>query len=284
MDHGAAGPHRDPLDERLDEGLGLGEFAGAQELAHLLGEPGDDLGAVQELPPFAEHSAGLVGGVFELFLALLVLADAVAGVVDREVGHLQQVPDPVEAVLDFGQLPLDRLQLGALLVGHAVHLLVDQLDQVADIAPGQHVLAELVDDQLLEPFGAQSGRLAGLGALLDLGLADVVAVLAALGFGRGQRLAAGFATHEPREQVAAGDPPGVSAGRPARLHHPPDALELGARDDRGERVLDPDRRGAVLGVETPDEGAGVGLVGQQPVHGGLEPGLAVGRGNAVRIE
>ncbi|MCY4618765.1 MAG: hypothetical protein OXD50_09485 [Chloroflexi bacterium] len=55
-------------------------------------------------------------------------------------------------------------------------------------------------------------------------------------------------------------------------------------DDGGEGVLDPDRRGAVLGVEAPDEGAGVGLVGEQAVHGGLEPGLAVGRVNALGVE
>ncbi|MCY4617273.1 MAG: hypothetical protein OXD50_01780 [Chloroflexi bacterium] len=68
------------------------------------------------------------------------------------------------------------------------------------------------------------------------------------------------------------------------MHQLPDPLELGARDDGGEGVLDPHRRGAVLGVEAPDEGAGVGLVGEQAVHGGLEPGLAVGRRNAVGVE
>ena len=34
----------------------------------------------------------------------------------------------------------------------------------------------------------------------------------------------------------------------------------------------------------PDQGAGVGLVAQEPVHGRLEPGLAGGRGDAVVVE
>jgi hypothetical protein len=166
-------------------------------------------------------------------------------------------------------------------VGDAVHLFVDEFDEFADVALGQDVFAELVDDQLLELMGRQPGRLAGLGALFDLRLADVIAVLAALGLGRGQRLAAGLAADQAREQVAAGGALGVGALGSARLHQPSEPFELAARDDGGEGVRDPDGRGAVLGVESPDEGAGVGLVAEQAVDGGLEPGFAVGHGDAV---
>ena len=44
------------LDKRVDEGLGRGQIAGLEELAHLLGEGGDGLGAVEELTP-SERSA-----------------------------------------------------------------------------------------------------------------------------------------------------------------------------------------------------------------------------------
>ena len=43
-----AGADDDLLGEGQDEGLGLGQFAGLQELAHILCEGGDGVGAVQE--------------------------------------------------------------------------------------------------------------------------------------------------------------------------------------------------------------------------------------------
>ena len=115
-------------------------------------------------------------------------------------------------------------------------------------------------------------------------MADVVAIAAALGLGRRHAHAAGLAADEAREQVGAGDATRVGfLGRP-RLEQPLHALERVARDDRRERVLDPHRIRAVFGIVTPDERAGVGLVAQQPVHGGLEPGLARGRGDAFVVE
>ena len=210
-----------------------------------------------------------------------MFADAVGGVGHLQVGGLDQPPDAVERAVDFHQLMLNRLQLAPLLMGQSVHLLIHHLDQFADVALGQDVAAQLLDDRALEVARVEPGRGAGFRALLDLRLADVVAVAAALGLGRRHAHAAGLAADEAREQVGAGDAPRVGfSGRP-RLEQPLHVLELVASDDRRERVLDPHRLRAVLGVVAPDERAGVGLVAQEPVHGRLEPGLARGRGDAV---
>ncbi|MCY3589387.1 MAG: hypothetical protein OXH40_11980 [Chloroflexi bacterium] len=93
-----------------------------------------------------------------------------------------------------------------------------------------------------------------------------------------------LAANEAREQVGTGDAPRVGFPRRARLEQPLHILELVARDDGREGVLNPHRLNAVLGVVTPDQRAGVCLVAQQPVHGRFEPGLARGRGDAVSVE
>ena len=49
-DGGPAGLDDDLLDEGADEGPGLGQLAGLEELAHLLCEGGDGVGAVQHRP------------------------------------------------------------------------------------------------------------------------------------------------------------------------------------------------------------------------------------------
>ncbi|MCY3587941.1 MAG: hypothetical protein OXH40_04570 [Chloroflexi bacterium] len=213
-----------------------------------------------------------------------MLADAVGGVGHLEVGGLDQAPDAVQRPIHLAQLMLDRLQLAPLPMGQTVHLLIDHLDQLADVALGQNVAAQLLDDRALEVARVEPGRGAGLGALFDLRLADVVAVAAALGLGGRHAHAAGLAAEQPREQVGAGDAPRVGFLRSARLEQPLHVLELVARDDGREGVLDPHRLRTVFGVVTPDQGAGVGLVGQEPVHGRLEPGLARGGGDAVRVE
>ncbi|MCY4618766.1 MAG: hypothetical protein OXD50_09490 [Chloroflexi bacterium] len=165
-------------------------MAGQQEVAHLRSEGGDDIGAVQQLATLGQDVPGLDGGQFELFLALLVLADAITRVGRIEVGVLDDLPDAVQPALDLDQLLFHGFQGSTLFARDAVHLLVEQLDQGADVALGEHVRSQLVDDQLLELLGRQSGTLAGLRTLLDFRLADVVGVLAALGFGGGQRPAA----------------------------------------------------------------------------------------------
>ena len=209
-----------------------------------------------------------------------MFADPVGGIGHLQVGGLDQPPDAVERPVDFTQLMLDRLQLAPLLVGQAVHLLINHLDQLADVALGQDVAAQLLDDRALEVARVESRRGAGLGALLDLRLADVVAVAAALGLGRRHAHAARLAADETGEHIGAGDAPRICfLGRP-RLKQPLHVLELVACHDRREGVLDPHRLRAVFRVVAPDQGAGVGLVGQQPVHGRLEPGLACGRGDA----
>ncbi|MCY4617274.1 MAG: hypothetical protein OXD50_01785 [Chloroflexi bacterium] len=79
-------------------------MAGQQELAHLRREDGDDIGPVQQLATLGQDVPSLDGGNFELFLALLVLADAITRVGGIEVGGLDDLPDPVQAVLDLREL------------------------------------------------------------------------------------------------------------------------------------------------------------------------------------
>ena len=76
-DGGPAGLDHDLLDEGADEGFGLGQLAGLEELAHLGGEGGDGVGAVEELPPLLQQRSRLLCGDLQLLLALPVLADAV---------------------------------------------------------------------------------------------------------------------------------------------------------------------------------------------------------------
>ncbi|MCY3923221.1 MAG: hypothetical protein OXG27_12640, partial [Chloroflexi bacterium] len=110
-----------------------------------------------------------------------MFADPVGGVGHLQVGGLDQAPDAVERPVDLRQLMLDGLQLAPLLVGQTVHLLIDHADQLADVSLGQDVAAQLLDDRAFEVARVEPGRVAGFRALLDLRLADVVAVAAALG-------------------------------------------------------------------------------------------------------
>jgi len=87
-----------------------------------------------------------------------VFTDPVGGVGHLQVGGFDQPPDAVERPVDFRQLMLDRLQLAPLLMGQAVHLLIDHLDQLADVALGQDVLAQLLDDRALEVARVEPGR------------------------------------------------------------------------------------------------------------------------------
>jgi len=89
---------------------------------------------------------------------LLVLADAVGGVGHLQVGGLDQAPDAVERPVDLPQLMLDRLQLAPLLMGQTVHLLIDHPHQLADVALGQDVAAQLLDDRALEVARVEPGR------------------------------------------------------------------------------------------------------------------------------
>ena len=60
--------------------------------------------------------------------------------------------------------------------------------------------------------------------------------------------------------------------------------ELALRDEGGVRFLHAYRGSAVLGTDTPDNGAGVGFVVESGVDGTLEPLLALGAGDALRVE
>ena len=62
-----------------------------------------------------------------------MLLDALGGVGHLDVGSLDDMPYPAEAPAHLGEL-LDGLQLVTLLAGHAVHLFVDQLHEIPDVA------------------------------------------------------------------------------------------------------------------------------------------------------
>ncbi len=268
----------------MDEGPGLGQFAGLEELAHLLGEGGDGVGAVQELTPLGEQPSRLLCGDLQLLLALPVLPDAVGGVGHLDVGGLDDLPDAAQPLLHVLKLLLDGLQPLTLLGGHPVHLLVQQLHQVSDVGLGEDVGPNLIDDELLEALGVEPGGLAGAAAPLEEGVADVVGVLAALGLGCGHGLAAGLAPEQSAEQVGAGGAPGMDSLGSAGPQQPLDAPELPLGDDGGVCVLDAHGRRAVLGGGAPDQGARVGFVEQHVVDGGLEPLLSPGAGHALGVE
>ncbi len=268
----------------MDEGPGLGQLAGLQELAHLLGEGGNGVGAVQELPPLRQQTSRFLCGDLQPLLALPVLLDALRGVGHLDVSGLDYLPDAAQSPLDLLKLLLDGLQPLPLLGSHPVHLFVQQLHQVSDVGLGEDVGPNLIDDELLEALGVEPGGLAGALTPLEQGVADVVAVLAALGLGSGHGLAAGLAPEQAAEQVGAGSPAGVHLLGGAGPQHLLGLPELPLADDGGECVLDPDRRRCVLGLGAPDQSAGVHLVVQHGVDSGLEPLLAVGGGDALGVE
>ncbi|MDE2933853.1 MAG: hypothetical protein OXS47_08290 [Chloroflexota bacterium] len=205
-------------------------------------------------------------------------------VVDLQVGGLDGIPKPVHAPAQLGQLPLDGLELHPLLASHAVHLLVHEPHQFADVALGEDVLAKLLDDESLEVLRVQPRRVAAPPAALDEGLADVIGVAAALGLSRCERPAARLALGQAAEQVGAGRAPGMDLGRRLGLQHPLHSPELLGGDDRGEGVLDPDGAEAVLGGGAPDQGSGVGLVGEHRVDRRLVPTLAPGARDTLVVE
>ncbi|MYB49334.1 MAG: hypothetical protein F4X72_08755 [Dehalococcoidia bacterium] len=109
----------------MDEGFGLGQLAVLEELAHLLCEGGDGIGAVQILPSLGQHRPCLVCGALQAFLAPLQLHDVVRGGGDVYAVALRyEVPDAAQLLLHLLKLRLDALQLLTVLPGRSVHLLV----------------------------------------------------------------------------------------------------------------------------------------------------------------
>ena len=169
-------------------------------------------------------------------------------------------------------------------MGHAVHLLVHQLDQLPDVALGEDVGANLLDHHLLEAAGVEPGGVAGPAAPLHQRLADVVGELAALGVLAAERPPALVALDQAAEQVGTADPAGVGLLRSAGAHLPVDLAELGLGDDGGESLLHPHRLGLVLGFGPPDQSAGVGLVLENDMDAVLGPELAGGVGDALVVQ
>ncbi|MCY3881627.1 MAG: hypothetical protein OXG61_05855 [Chloroflexi bacterium] len=205
-------------------------------------------------------------------------------VVDLKVGGLDGVPQPVHAPAQLGQLPLDGLKLHSLFASHAVHLFVDEPHQCADVALAEDVLAKLLDDESLKVLRVQPWRVATALAPLDEGLAHVVGVPAAFGLSRRERPVARLALGQPAEKVGAGRAAGMDLGWRLGLQHPLHSPELLGGDDRGEGILDTHGAEAVLGGGAPDQGSGVGLVGEHRVDGRLVPALAPGARDALVVE
>ena len=194
------------------------------------------------------------------------------------------MPDAAQLLLHLLKLCVDALQLLTLLASHSVHLLVQQLYQVADVGLREDILPDLVDDEVLEVVGVEPGGLAGSAAALEEGVADVVGVLAALSLGCDHCLAAGLALEQSAEQVGAGDSPGVHLLGGAGAEQLLDLSELLLGDDGRMCVLDAHRGRAVLGADAPDHGSRVCLVVEHGVDRGLEPFLPVDGGDALGVE
>ena len=271
-----AGHDDDLLDEGLDEGPALGQLALVEELAHVLGVGCDGLHVVEDLPALGEDGPRLGRRSLKALLPLPVVLDAGGDVGHVEVGGLHEVVEPVESEPHVVKLRVDGLKPLALLSGHAVHLLVHDLDQGADVALGEDIGANLADDHLLEAAGIEPGSLAGILAALHDRLADVVGELAALGVLSAERPVARLAPDQPAEQVGASHPAGVAPLGRAGAHELADAAEPGLGDDGGERL--------VLGVGAPDQSAHVDLVLEDGVDAGLAPELTPGAGDALAVE
>ncbi len=239
---------------------------------------------VQDFSALSQGRSRLRLRSLKTLLPLPVVAYAGPEVVDLHVGGLHEVVEPVEPAAHVGELRLDGLQPLAVLARHAVHLLVHDLDQGADVGVGEDVGANLADDQLLEAAGCEPGSLAGFLAPLHQGLADVVGELAALGILAAERPLAGLALDQSAEQVGASGPPGMHDLGGAAAQLATDALELGLGYDGGKRLLHPHRVGSVLGVHAPQERPRVRLVDEDLVDAGLAPELSSGAGDAIVVE
>ncbi len=147
------GSDNDCLYERAHERFRLGQLAGCQKLAHLFGERCNDLRLAQHLLAFCQDVPRLRCGDFEQILTLAMCPNTGCGVVEVQVRSLDHVPDAVQSATNFDELLLDRFELLALFACEAVHLLVNHLDQFANIALGQDVLTYLVDDQSFKLAG-----------------------------------------------------------------------------------------------------------------------------------
>ncbi|MDE2934494.1 MAG: hypothetical protein OXS47_11620 [Chloroflexota bacterium] len=213
-----------------------------------------------------------------------MLADAGQDVVDLEVRGLDCVPEPVHPPPDLGQLFLDSLQLQALFVSHAVHLLIHHAHKVANVRLREDVLPQLLDDQALEALRVEARGLTRALPALQEGVADVVGVLASLGLVRRERLPAGLALDQTAEEIGTGGAARVDLRRGLRAQQGGHALELLFRDDGGKGPLDAHGRSAVPGLSAPDQGSCVDLVAEDAVDAGLQPELAPRRGDALVVE
>ena len=194
------------------------------------------------------------------------------------------MPDAAQYALHVLKLFFDGFQSLALLGNNAVHLLVDDLHQGADVAVGEDVGTNLAYYQLLEAAGVKPGGLAGVLAVLHDRLADVVGELAALGVLSAERPVARLALDQSAEEVGAPHPAGVGDLGSAGAHQPVHAAEAGLGDDGGERLLHSHWLVLALVLRAPDQGARVDLVSENEVDAVLGPELSGGAGYALVVE
>ena len=157
---------------------------------------------------WARAALGLLCRTFKPVLSLPEFPDAGLEVIHLHVGGLHQVVEPAQPLAHVAKLRVDGLQPLALLPGHAAHLRLHHLHQVVDAVLGEDVGANPVDHQLLEAAGVECGSLTGVLTDLDVGRADVVGVLAALGEPAGEGRLARLALGQAAEQVGASRPCG----------------------------------------------------------------------------
>ena len=211
----------------------------------------------------------------QLVLAALQGQDAGRQYLDGQLLlGLKGLVEVLQPRVHIGKLAVDGRQPAVDLTGDVVDLLGHQGHQLGDGLLGENPLPDLLDYQVLHLVGIQVAPVAARSrSLAEQAGADVVGELAALGSLGGVGLAADTAAEQTAQEVLAADPSGPSRrGRPLvqpLLH----GIKGLPGNQRGPGTLHPYRllRFFVLALDTPDSGAGVGLVGQEVVDDVLLP-------------
>ncbi len=249
-----------------------------------MSEGRDGLHVIQHHPALGQLRPRFRRRPLQPLLPRPVRLDPLGGVREVQVAGLDHLPHPVQPAAHLRHLRLQSRQLPPLLLGHPGQLCIHEPHEGPEVVRRQNAVADLLHNQPLEAPGVEPGGIARLAAPVDQRLADVVGELPPLGRLPGERPPAAPAFDQPTEQVRTGGPPGMRLGRPARRQqsgHPP---ELRRGHEGGKGVRYPHWRRLVFGVRPPDQRAGVDLIGEHLLHGGLQPAPAGGTGHPLGIQ